>query len=109
MAKITSNLPASRYYDVPQKGDAENDYVWRFGSFGKYRYEAVLGDKASGCGIAGGSVMKIKIFRVEAPGLRKGRETEIVNYDCGWNTKPKTRTEHKVLKATLECLEYNEI
>ena len=107
MAKIESRLPATRHYGISQKGNVEKDDIWRLGSFGKYRYEAVLSDKTTSYGIFGGSVIRLKIFRVEAPGFRKGREAEVVNYNCGWKTKPKTNTERKVLQATLECLKNN--
>lgn len=78
---------------------------WAEGTVGPYRWEAKVYEEGSEFGINGGRISKLTIWDE-----KKRRESNllaacIVNYDRGWDIKPKTVKAQQALEAVLELFE----
>lgn len=69
------------------------DGNWQTGMVGDYWFQAKVFDEPSEFGINDGRVSKLSV--------RKDGE-EIMNYDRGWDIKPKTDTERELLDTILK-------
>lgn len=79
---------------------------WVKGEIGEYRFSAKVFDRPSKYGVHGGRVSKLSVYD------QKKQEAGadffsacIVNYDRGWDIRPKTREERAILKEVLAYLE----
>jgi len=79
---------------------------WIFGTINGFRFQAKVYDEGSVYGINEGRVSKLMIWD-EA----KHQETKniiaasILNYDRGWDKKPKKAADHHILTALVAYLE----
>ncbi|WP_201751247.1 MULTISPECIES: hypothetical protein [unclassified Neglectibacter] len=74
---------------------------WFKGTIGKYSYSAKVYDTPSRFGINHGRVSKLAIYD-EDKRRREGWEAAcIVNYDRGWDVRPKDKEAKDVLKSLL--------
>lgn len=79
---------------------------WIKGTIGKYTFNAKVFDLPSVYGIKNGRVSKLGIYDDEQ--RRRGGDyfaACIVNYDRGWDIRPKGKTEQAILKNVLAFLE----
>ena len=67
--------------------------MWMFGSIDGYEYEAKVYDLGSEYGINGGRISKLYVTKA-------GRV--VINYDRGWDIKPKTAEANRILQAILQ-------
>ena len=78
---------------------------WASGKVGNYLFEAKLFDEGSKYGIKNGRVSKLTIWD---PAVHKKERNLlkacVVNYDRGWDIKPKKRVK-PFFNATMELLE----
>jgi hypothetical protein len=79
---------------------------WVEGTVDGFRFQAKVFDEGSQFGINEGRVSKLNIWD-ESKRLACGNifTASIVNYDRGWDIKPKKKTERDILNAVVEYLE----
>lgn len=79
---------------------------WIDGTIGGYRFQAKIFDEGSEYGINGGRVSKLCVWDEELRAKKQGIwSATIVNFDRGWDIKPKTAAHKAILSALLEYLE----
>lgn len=80
---------------------------WCSGTVGEYKFEAKSFDEGSIFGINGGRVSKLCIKRLDTYGNGKDWfDGVIVNYDRGWDIKPKKiKGARKAYNAVMKLLE----
>lgn len=66
---------------------------WTSGDIGSYSFSAKVFEEGSDYGIENGKVSKLSV---------SDSKSQILNYDRGWDVKPKTAEQKKVLKAILK-------
>ena len=66
--------------------------MWKFGMINGYEYEAKVFDLGSEYGINGGRISKLFV-------KKDGRV--VINYDRGWDVRPKTKEAKQVLAEIL--------
>lgn len=75
--------------------------MWENGAFTingiKYEFYAKVYDEGNRFGINGGRISKLSIYEWEPEGRR-----EILSYDRGWDTKPKTNADKSALTYVLD-------
>jgi len=79
---------------------------WVTGFFDKYFFEAKLYDNGSKYGIDGGRISKLRICYFKTIANKK-RAVDVVYYDRGWETRPKTAysvNAYWIIVAYLETL-----
>lgn len=80
--------------------DFNNTSAWVRGKHESgYIFDAKLFDEGSSFGIKNGRVSKLCIFKVENP------MNYIVNYDRGWDRKPRTPEQREIFNDILNFLE----
>jgi len=66
-----------------------------------YKFQAKVYNEGSKFGINKGRVSKLCVRKVGP----KGRTTEIITYDRGWDIRPNDEEAQQLLRKILECLE----
>ena len=79
--------------------------MWKQGSINVYGvnflYDAKVYDIGSELGINGGRISKLQVVKDVGENSWSWDNT-IINYDRGWDIKPRTHLEKKVLECVLE-------